>query len=339
MKGLADFQGFGWHGLIPASYLLRARKFKGVVLEPPDYNPGSWTGAGKVIADYSRGEYFLTTRPRKAPPLRGYAVEIYKSHNGENFSLLTSISKEELSEMTGFTIRSIEGQQLLVDPATGKYHLYLAVDNVGSAPVPGWDTLLLVADDPKGPWENKGLVIRRGPTYDCREARDATIDIIDGLYIALYKANDGRRVNMALAISTDGVKWRKLGLLSYEGESQPGYLLLCGNIFAGALSPIFIGFENRLVIEWAAVTDTFSSYMIDLKNACLTRLFSGRWEPLSPYERKDYPIHSYCSILFDHPNNRVLLYVEAIDPRDIGLNKEVDRLLLYEVDLGEGEEE
>lgn len=333
MFNLRKYVGLGWQGLLPASYLLRARRFKRVVLEPPDYNPGSWRGAGKVLVDVDHGEYLLTCRPRRARPVRGYAVEIYKSSNGEDFSLVATITKEELSEMTGLEVRSIEGQQLLLDPATGRYHLYLAVDNVGSAPVPGWDTLLLVSDDPKGPWESRGLVIRRGPTYDCREARDAVIDVLDGVYVALYKANDGGRVNVALAVSNDGVEWRKLGVLRLGGASQPAYFFLYGRILAGSLGPIFVGFETRMVVEGAGVTDRFSSYLIDLRERNLVKLFSGRWEPQSPYERKDYPVHGYCDVVPDPLQDRVLIYVEAIDPRDIGLDKEVDRLLLYEVGL------
>ncbi|MCD6357404.1 MAG: hypothetical protein J7L75_02375 [Thermoproteales archaeon] len=333
MFNLRKYVGMGWQGLLPASYLLRRREFKRVVLEPPDYSPGSWRGAGKVLVDAEHGEYLLTCRPRRARPIRGYAVEIYQSRDGEGFNLVATITKEELSEMTGLEVRSIEGQQLLLDPATGRYHLYLAVDNVGSAPVPGWDTLLLTSDDPRGPWESKGLVIRRGPAYDCREARDATIDIIDGVYLALYKANDGARVNMALAVSNDGVRWRKLGVLKLGGGPQPAYLLLCGKILAGSLGPIFVGFENRVVIEGAAVTDTFSSYLIDLHRMSLVKLFSGRWEPKSPYEHERYPVHSYCDVVPDPLQDRVLIYVEAIDPRDVGLDKEVDRLLLYEVSL------
>jgi hypothetical protein len=283
--------------------------------------------------DAERGEYLLTCRPRKAHPVRGYAVEIYSSRDGEEFRLLASITKEELSEITKLEVRSIEGQQLLLDPATGRYHLYLAVDNFTPSRGYGWDTLLLVSDDPRGPWECKGLVLRRGDSYDSVEARDAVIDVIDGLYVALYKASDSLRVNTALAVSSDGVEWRKLGILKLDGGSQPGYLLLSGRILAGALGPVFVGFESRVVVEGAAVTDTFSSYLIDLHGLNLVRLFSGRWEPRSPYERPDYPVHSYCDVVPDPLRDRILIYVEAIDPSGIGLNKEIDRIILYEVPL------
>ncbi|MCD6509074.1 MAG: hypothetical protein J7L11_01595 [Thermoprotei archaeon] len=326
--------GYNWSGLIPPQYILAKRHFKKIVLNPPEEAPGSWRGAGKVLVDMDSGEFWLTTRPRKAHPVRGYAVELYKSKNGEDFTLVASLGKEEISSLSGLKVLSIEGQQLLRDPTTGKYHLYLAVDNE-SPPLSGWDTLLLVSDDPAGPWEAYGLVIRRDMYYDMFEARDATIDIVDGMYMALYKANDGTKVNMALAISSDGIRWRKLGVLKLNGLPQPRFFLLCGKILAGSLGPVFMGFENLAVVRGAAVTNTFSAYVIDHRGLNLELIFRGEWKPLSPYERQDYPIHSYIDIAYDPFKERLLLYVEAIDPRDIGLNQEIDRVLLYEVPLGE----
>lgn len=327
--GMKRFMGYNWYGFLPPQFVLSKRRFKKVVLEPPDFNPGSWRGAGKALFDFEDGLFWLTTRPRKATPIRGYAFEIYKSKDGENYSLVISMDKEAVGSLAGITINSIEGQQLLRDPLTGEYHLYLAVDT----PPLGWDTLLLKAEDPKGFWRACGTVIKRGTDYDTKEARDATIDIIDGRYFALYKANDGNRVRMALATSSDGVNWIKHGLLKLNGREQPSYLLLCGKIFAGSLGPVFVGLETRKVIKGAAVTGTFVAYTIDYRNLNLEKIFSARWEPLSPYERKDFPIHSYMDLVYDRIRNRLLLYVEAIDPRDIGLDQEIDRVLLYEVPL------
>jgi len=104
-------------------------------------------------------------------------------------------------------------------------------------------------------------------------------------------------------------------------------------MFAGSLGPVFIGLENKVRVKGAAVTDIFVAYTLDHRNLNLERLFAARWEPLSPYERKDYPIHSYMDMVYDPFKDRILIYVEAIDPQDIGLNQEVDRVLLYEVPL------
>ena len=320
--------GYGWHGMIPPQFLLANRRFRGVVLDPPNFNPGSWRGAGNVLIDYDTQEFWLTTRPRNATN-RGYAFEVYRSHDGEDFKLVASLDKGTVGSMADLPMKSIEGQQLLRDPSTGRYHLYLAVD-IG----PGWDTLLLTADDPAGPWSAHGIVIRRGKGYDSREARDAVIDIVDGRYFALYKANDGTKVGVGFATSNDGLNWSKHGVFKLDEELP--YILLCGNICTGSMGPVFVGFKTTTRVKGAAVTNTFAAYMIDYRNMKLEPLFSGLWTPLSPYERKDYPVHSYIDTVYDPFKGRVLIYVEAIDPvhsKEVGLNLEVNRLILYEVPL------
>jgi len=324
----------GWriHGAIPPQYLLSQRKFLKVVLDPPSFEPGSWRGAGNVVVDYDSHEFWMTTRPRKVG-VRGYAVEIYRSTNGEDYSLVAYISKEEVSELCGIKINSIEGQQLLRDPLTGKYYLYLAIDD---AERKGWCTLLLAADDPRGPWTSLGVVLERGTEYDSLEARDATISFVDGKYFALYKANNGKKVNVALAVSSDGIHWSKLGVLKIDGDSQPDYLLLYGNIFPTGLGPMFVGVASRTVINGAAVAKHFESYIIDYRSLNLETVFIGEWKPMSPFERRDYPIHSYVDIVYDPFEERYLIYVESIDPtysKDLGVNLEVDRVILYEVSL------
>ncbi|MDH5689422.1 MAG: hypothetical protein OEZ48_16350, partial [Candidatus Bathyarchaeota archaeon] len=66
-----------WHGLYPPQAVLRGRRFRKILLDPPNFNPGSWCGAGKLWIEADSGEYWLTSRPREGPPRRGYAVEIY----------------------------------------------------------------------------------------------------------------------------------------------------------------------------------------------------------------------------------------------------------------------
>jgi len=74
-----------WHGFFPPQVILRNKKFKKIILNPPNFNPGSWCGAGKLWIDTKNKEYWLTGRPRVSGELRGYAVEIYKSKNDEDF--------------------------------------------------------------------------------------------------------------------------------------------------------------------------------------------------------------------------------------------------------------
>ena len=331
-----------WCGLYPPQAIFSRKRFRKVLLNPPNFEPGSWCGAGKLWIDEDSGEYWLTSRPRMRPKKRGYAVEIYHSKNGEDFSLVTWITKEELSEMAKVTVHSIENQQLLRDPLTGMYHLYLSVD-VAEENVAGderkifeskWETFLLIADDPAGPWEPYGFVIRGDMDYDSGEARDGTIDIVDGRYFCLYKARPKGSdiVHMALAVSSDGKNWTKLGVLTINGSSQPEYFLLSGTIHAGSLGPIFIGTETLDLVRGAALTKYFAAYVIDYRNCNLERIFTARWEPGSRYEHPEYPIHTYCNVVYDTLRDRWLIWVEAVDPiysKEPGLNTEVDRVLLY----------
>ena len=47
----------------------------------------------------------------------------------------------------------------------------------------------------------------------------------------------------------------------------------------------------------------------------LEAIFKGEWKPISPYKRKDNPTRGYANIVFDPFRDRVLMYVEAIDPK------------------------
>jgi hypothetical protein len=40
-----------WHGFFPPQAILRNKKFKKIILNPPNFNPGSWCGAGKFWID------------------------------------------------------------------------------------------------------------------------------------------------------------------------------------------------------------------------------------------------------------------------------------------------
>jgi len=343
LNGNLAFEACGWKGLIPPAYIHRNRKFRGVVKDPPDFNPGSWIGASSVLVDYDSGEFWLTARPRRAPPLRGYAMIIYRSFDGEDYREAVRLTTEDLTSMSSQNVASIEAQQLIRDPATGKYYLYVSVDTRGSGEVEGrWDTFLLISDDPSGPWKYHGLAWKRGAEYDSHEARDATIGIVDGMYFALYKASNAPkgegRTNVALATSRDGLEWRKHGILKVNGEAQPDYLQLYGGIFAGTMGPVFIGLARRYLINGCGLARHFEAYIIDYRNMNLELLYRAYWKPLSPYEREDYPSHGYMNIIEDPYRNRILLYLESIDPKytgEIGWRSQVDRLILYETRMPE----
>jgi len=276
---------------------------------------------------------------------RGYAVDIYRSRNGEDFSLAESITKEELGGICGREVHSIEGQQLLRDPLTGLYFLYLSVDTAKEN-IAGetdkvyeskWETYLMTSEDPNGPWKGECFALVGDADYDNGEARDATIDVVDGRYIALYKARRSgtMEVHMALALSPDGRKWSKLGELTVDGETQSDFNLLSGSIFSGCTGPIFIGTKTTEVIRGAALTKHFAAYAIDYRRLNLETIFEASWIPGSRYEHEEYPIHTYASLAYDSIEDRWLTAIEAVDPifsKGPGLNSEVDRLLLYVTD-------
>ena len=331
-----------WKGLYPPQAIFYRRRFERVVLNPPEIKPGNWCGAGKLWHDPYDPGYWLTSRPRVGSERRGYAAEIYRSEDGASYDLAGTLSKEEISEMVGERVQSIENQQLLRDPTTGRFHLYLSLD-VCRENVAGqadrvydsrWETFLLTAEDPAGPWSGEGFVLRADGEYDSAEARDSTVDIIDGTYIALYKARRAGKsiVRMALATSPDGRRWRKHGILGLDRGKQPDFFLLNGSIMAASRNPVFVGIQTTEVVKGAALSKHFAAYSIDLVAGRLDRILLAPWEQGSAYEHPAYPIHTYSTIAEDPQHGRFLIMVEAVDPVESiepGLNLEVDRVLLY----------
>ncbi len=332
--------------------MFRRRRFLGIVLEPPDYAPGSWIGAGKAIQWEETGDIILTARPRiAARKARGYAANICRSRDGTSFELVHSIHKEEASSLSDLGLHSIEGTQLLRNPNDDRWHLYLSVDTGDDFVWGGvnWETLLLTARSLEGPWRSEGIVLRNGNGYDAAQARDATIDIVDGKWLAVYKAKDsGRRERPALATSSDGISFRKAGPLTVDGVDHLGFL--SGTIFPGVDAPLFVGLETELsdsrekndVVVYAdehgighggGPPPTFVAYGLHLKQRNLESIFRARWTPLSDYEHREHPLLGYSSLLSLPEKGVIMMYLEAIDPRHtraIGLNETVERLLVYE---------
>lgn len=298
--------------------------------------------------DVDNEEYWLTSRPREGGIRRGYAVEIYKSIDGEIYSLSASLTKEEVGEMAKTQVHSIENQQILKDPLTGRFHLFLSLDiaeenRAGSENKvfeSKWETFLLSSEDPSGPWRPEGFVLRGDKEYDDAEARDPTIDILDGQYFCIYKARSAGSniVKAALAISQDGKWWYKLGILRIDGKPQPDYFLLSGSILASCLGPIFVGTKSTDVIRGASLARYFVAFRLDHRNVNLETILSTYWVPGSQYEHGEYPIHTYAQVAPDLiRGNRWLIWIEAVDPqksKEVGLNSEVDRVLLYTTETG-----
>ena len=342
-----------WKGFMPPQYFYSSRRFVGVALEPPEYEPGSWTGAGKVLYLPDTEEFLLTTRPRTArDDARGYAAEIHRSRDGVEYSLLSSVTKETAAEAAQMQIHSIEGTQLLKDPATGDYHFYLSVDTGDSFAWGGvkWETLLLTGKSLMGPWVSKGLVLRNDRPFDVQQARDSSIEIIDGRWICIYKARDGNRFERpALALSRDGIEWEKRGPLTVDGEDRVGFIN--GTMFPTASGIMMLGLETRLddsrekkagvvyadeygIGHGGGPPARFVAYLLREERGDLETVFSTEWQPSSPYEHREHPLLGYSTTVFDPKRQRYLMYVEAIDPElspAVGINSTVERLLVYEI--------
>ena len=354
MLGYKDRFSF-WQGLPPPQYIYSNMRFKAVALEPPNFEPGSWIGAGKALIDHQSGAFLLTARPRKAEGrVRGYAANIYRSVDGEAFELVASLSKEEVIEKSRVRIDSIEGTQLLRDPLTRRWHFYISVDtssvDTRADVVWGgqfWETLLMVADRLEGPWESAGLVIKHDRSYDACQARDASIDILDGQWVCLCKAIDyERNARMQLATSADGIRWQKLGLLTIDGKDVNPFFA-SGSLFLGATGPVFLGvtgtasrrpatseqehvFYDRGRVGHGLGEKHFAAYRLDFRDMDLKTIFVAPWEARSEYEHKEYTLLPYSSAVYDPLKSRVLLYVEAIGPesKSIGLNETIERVLV-----------
>ncbi len=317
--------------MVDPQSIFRLKKFVGIVLDPPNFEPGSWRGAGDLLIDSINHEYWLSCRPRVVGR-RGYGVEIWYSTNGDNYTLINFISKEEVVNMAKTQVYSIENTQLVQDPLTGGYYLYMSLDVGGR-----WETFLAIADDPRGPWKPVGFVIRTDRDYDSAEARDCTINIIDGRWIALCKAvkqGDQPHAYTELLVSKNGVNWIKLGLPTVDGKPQkpmPDAFLLNGDIIPSTHGSMFIGTITTFYRN-AHITKYFGAYIIDIKNVNLEEIFIVEWKPGSIYEHPEFPIHTYCNVVKDPFTNEWRILIESIDPRytkEIGVNTEVDRVLQY----------
>ena len=344
------------HKIPPPDYIYQNRSFVGVALDPPNFEPGSWIGAGKAIFNGESGRFILTARPRKVEGgVRGFACNIYTSSNGTSFDLESSITKEEVQRITGFPIQSIEGTQLLRNPSNGRWHLFVSADTGGDFIWGGvqWETLLLTSDSLRGPWRSEGVVIGNDEDYDAHQARDATIDVIDGSWFCLYKAKNSRREERpALATSSDGISFEKLGPLTIDGSDTLAFL--SGTMFPWEGGRRFIGLRVQLsdsrarrpgvvyadehgIGHGGGPAARFVAYDLDLDEGDLRTVFDRTWVPLSPFEHRHHPLLGYSSLVHDPMGNRMLIFLESIDPelsRAIGINETVERLIIYEAPWG-----
>jgi hypothetical protein len=79
------------------------------------------------------------------------------------------------------------------------------------------------------------------------------------------------------------------------------------------------------------------AYDLDREKLDLKTVFDETWVPLSPYEHRSHPLLGYSSLVPDPMGNRMLIFLESIDPtlsRAIGINETVERLIIYQTPFG-----
>jgi hypothetical protein len=90
------------------------------ILKPDKDEPDWWAGAPSIAINDQK-EFFLAARMREADSprgRRGYEIRIMKSKNGENFTIIKQINRND-AKIPGF-----ERPALLFDPKIKKYKLY-----------------------------------------------------------------------------------------------------------------------------------------------------------------------------------------------------------------------
>jgi hypothetical protein len=172
-----------------------------VAVPPPGIGAGNWVGAPSAIRCGS--EIYLAYRLRR--PIgqgRGYAVEIARSADGENFEVLQAITKDQMDA------ESLE-RPVLVDLPDGRWRLYLSCATHGTK---HWRVEVMEADDP-GSFDpaTRWTVL---PGDELRAVKDPVIVRHDGLWhlwASIHPLAEGAdaadQMVTEYATSPDGLDW------------------------------------------------------------------------------------------------------------------------------------
>jgi hypothetical protein len=304
-------------------------KFKKIILQPPNKKPGSFRGAGALLIDGK--DYWLTSRTRTAEK-RGYEVEIYHSKNGYDFSSIKTISRKQMEEFTGNKISSIEAQQIIRDPKTGKFYMYVSIDLIDNKYPHMWVVLLLIANKPSGKWINGGIVMY--PKEPFNTVKDCNIGIFNGRYIALCKAyiDKDKKLFTTLYTSSDGIKWKYSGIPTFNGKKQKSIFALDGSIYKFNNKIFVIGTKEEIFTRGLTTTNRLCIMELDLSKKDIKTVVSEKWKHLSNYERKNYPIHTYFTAVPDYAAGEWKVIAEITDPRytkKLGVFDVVDNVIMY----------
>jgi hypothetical protein len=171
-----------------------------VAIQPPAVGAGNWVGAPSAL----RGgdEIFLAYRLRR--PIgrgRGYAIEIARSGDGENFTRLLTITKEQMNT------ESLE-RPVLVRLPGGRWRLYLSCATFGTK---HWRVEVMEADNPASfdPATRRTVL----PGDAATAVKDPVIMHHDGiwhLWASVHPLGDDDQADQMVtqyATSLDGLDW------------------------------------------------------------------------------------------------------------------------------------
>jgi hypothetical protein len=171
-----------------------------VAIPPPGNGAGNWVGAPSAIRHGD--QIFLTYRLRR--PIgqgRGYAVEIACSDDGENFTTLQMITKEQMDA------ESLERPVLVALP-DGRWRLYLSCATYGTK---HWRIEAMEADDPGSFDPATSWTVLPGD--DAKAVKDPVIVHRDGTWHLwasthpLADADEADQMVTEYATSPDGLDW------------------------------------------------------------------------------------------------------------------------------------
>jgi hypothetical protein len=171
-----------------------------VAIPPPGTGAGNWVGAPSAVRHGD--EIFLAYRLRR--PIgqgRGYAIEVARSADGENFTRLLTITKEQMDT------ESLE-RPVLVSLPDGRWRLYLSCATYGTK---HWRVEVMEADDPASfdPATRRTVL----PGDDVTAVKDPVIMHRDGiwhLWASVHPLGEDDQADQMVtqyATSPDGLDW------------------------------------------------------------------------------------------------------------------------------------
>jgi hypothetical protein len=171
-----------------------------VAVPPPAPGGGNWVGAPSAVR--CGDEIFLAYRLRR--PIgegRGYAIEIARSADGEHFTPILAITKEQMDT------ESLE-RPVLVSLPDGRWRLYLSCATYGTK---HWRVEVMEADDPASfdPATRRTVL----PGDEKNAVKDPVILHHDGLWhlwASVHPLGDDDQADQMVtqyATSPDGLDW------------------------------------------------------------------------------------------------------------------------------------